>query len=88
MVEIFLGLNKDGTFLAILVDTLVVMEANKPILVKQGEVGRLLVASYIHTGFNHLFGNLVLLLSCQIHIWNDIYLAIGTYLHVILYIVD
>lgn len=64
--EAAIGLDKAGELLEIYPDKLILMGANKPSLVRKGEVWRLITAAVLHVNFMHFFGNFmstVILLS-------------------------
>jgi rhomboid protease GluP len=55
--EAAIGLQRSGDLLQIKIETLIEMGANWPILIRHGEVWRLITAAVLHVNFMHFFGN-------------------------------
>ena len=59
IVELSLGLKQQGQFLEVKVDTLIMLGANYPYDIRQGNVWRLITAAVLHSDFLHFLGNFV-----------------------------
>ena len=54
-----LGLHQQGQFLEVKGETLVLLGANDPLKISQGQVWRLITAAVLHVDFMHFLGNFV-----------------------------
>ena len=79
-----IGLQKDGELLQIKGPTLIMMGANYPILVRQGQVWRLITAAVLHVNFMHFFGNF----TSTIILLSRFQYSFGTIRCIIFYIVS